>query len=159
MYERGQVVLVDYPFVTAAGVQQKVRPALVISDHIAWRRFPADLVLAAITSQHAAEPTPNEFRVEASDPAFSMTGLKVASLVRLDFLMTVPGSLVLKAIGKLSNEHMKRVDECLKRSLGLTRGGSSEPRSDRAASPAVADGSQTDNQATSSPGMAPSLRA
>lgn len=34
-FERGDVVLVNYPFVTEKGVQQKVRPALVVSDLIA----------------------------------------------------------------------------------------------------------------------------
>jgi len=52
--------LVDYPFVTAAGVQQKVRPALVVSDHTASRRFPDDVMLAAITSQHVAHLMPHE---------------------------------------------------------------------------------------------------
>ena len=33
IYERGDIVLVPFPFVTSAGMRQKLRPALVISDH------------------------------------------------------------------------------------------------------------------------------
>ena len=159
MYERGQIVLVNYPFVTAAGLQQKVRPALVVSDDTGSPRFPEDVVLAAITSQHVADPTPNEFRVEASDPAFPMHGLKVASLVRLDFLMTIPGSLVRKAIGKLSDEHVRRVDECLKRSLGTTGVVSPGAGPAGTGAPAAVDEGRTDDQGTRSPGTQSAARA
>ena len=33
IYEHGDIVLVPFPFVTSAGIRQKLRPALVISDH------------------------------------------------------------------------------------------------------------------------------
>jgi mRNA-degrading endonuclease toxin of MazEF toxin-antitoxin module len=119
MYKRSDVVLVNYPFVTTTGMQQKVRPALVVSDHTAPRRFPDDVMLAAITSQHVADLMPNEVRVEVTDPDFPVTGLKATSVVRLDFIMTVPTSMVHKAIGKLSPQHIAAVDESLKRSMGL----------------------------------------
>ncbi|MBM4048337.1 MAG: type II toxin-antitoxin system PemK/MazF family toxin [Planctomycetes bacterium] len=119
MYRRGDVVLVNYPFVTEAGVQQKLRPALVISDPNAPRRFPDDVMLAAITSQHVDHIMPNEVMVRAAAPDFPSTGLKVTSLVRLDFLMTVPSFLIRKAIGRLSPRQMTGVDECSKRSMGL----------------------------------------
>ena len=119
MCKRGDVVLVNYPFVTAAGIQQKLRPALVISDHSKPRRYPDDVVLAAITSQHMSDILPNEVRLAASDPGFAMTGLKVPSVLRLDFLMTVPRSIIRKVIGHLSPQLMAAADKSLKRSLGL----------------------------------------
>lgn len=118
-FKRGDVVLVNYPFVTDSGVQQKVRPALVVSDHTTSRRFPDDVILAAITSRHLANIMPNELRIETGAPDFRSTGLKVTSVVRLDFLMTVPAFSIHKRIGKISQCQIRAVDERLKRSLGL----------------------------------------
>jgi len=56
-FKRGDVVLVNYPFVTDSGVQQKVRPALVVSDQTTSRRFPDDVILTAITSRHLVNIT------------------------------------------------------------------------------------------------------
>jgi len=38
-YDRGDVVIIPFPFVTSEGVSQKARPALIISDHLIDRRF------------------------------------------------------------------------------------------------------------------------
>ncbi|MCX9083223.1 MAG: type II toxin-antitoxin system PemK/MazF family toxin [Candidatus Methanoperedens sp.] len=50
IYDRGDIVILPFPFITTDGVQQKARPALIISDHIIERRF-EDVILAGITSQ------------------------------------------------------------------------------------------------------------
>jgi mRNA-degrading endonuclease toxin of MazEF toxin-antitoxin module len=52
-YSNGDIVVVPFPFVTTAGMKQKARPALVVSNHNIKRRFD-DLILIAITSQHVA---------------------------------------------------------------------------------------------------------
>ena len=49
-YNRGDVVIVPFPFVTSEGASQKARPALVISDHSIDRRF-EDLIMVGITSR------------------------------------------------------------------------------------------------------------
>lgn len=50
IYDRGDVVILPFPFITTGGVQQKARPALVVSDHHINRRFD-DVILIGITSQ------------------------------------------------------------------------------------------------------------
>jgi len=65
---------------------------------------------------------PSKLRIETGAPDFRSTGLKATSVVRLDFLMTVPASLIHKVIGKLSQCQIRAVDERLKRSLGLRDG-------------------------------------
>ena len=91
----------------------------MVSDHTIFRRFPDDVILAAITSRHLADIMPNELAIETGTPNFCSTGLKVTSIVRLDFLMTVPASLIRKVIGRLSQCQIRAVDKRLKRSLGL----------------------------------------
>ncbi len=49
-YNRGDIVILPFPFITTKGTQQKARPALVISDHFIERRFD-DVILVVITSQ------------------------------------------------------------------------------------------------------------
>jgi len=90
-----------------------------MSDHAVPRRFPDDLILVAITSQHVAQTMPNELKIESCDPDFAMTGLKVTSIVRGEFVMTVPSSMVQKVIGELSGNLLHRVEDCLSRSMGL----------------------------------------
>ncbi|HJH27606.1 MAG TPA: hypothetical protein C5S37_12790 [Methanophagales archaeon] len=38
-YNRSDVVIIPFPFVTSEGALQKARPALIISDHSIDRRF------------------------------------------------------------------------------------------------------------------------
>ncbi len=61
-YDRGDVVLLPFPFITTDGVQQKARPALVISNHSIKRRFD-DVILAGITSQRIDDINQTEFLI------------------------------------------------------------------------------------------------
>ena len=38
-FNRGDIVILPFPFVTQAGMQQKARPALIISDHSIESRY------------------------------------------------------------------------------------------------------------------------
>ena len=46
-YNRGDIVILPFPFVTQDGMQQKARPGLIISDHSIERRY-NDVILADI---------------------------------------------------------------------------------------------------------------
>jgi mRNA-degrading endonuclease toxin of MazEF toxin-antitoxin module len=89
-YEKGDVVVVRFPFVLKEGtaVIQKGRPAFVISDDKIRRRY-KDVVLAAISSQIPKDIMELEIVLEPS----SQNGLVKRSLLRLDFIMTVPEAL------------------------------------------------------------------
>jgi mRNA-degrading endonuclease toxin of MazEF toxin-antitoxin module len=73
-YNRGDVVILPFPFVTAEGVTQKARPALVISDHTIRRRF-NDVILVGITSRRTHDVQDTELLIEERDPEFDETGL------------------------------------------------------------------------------------
>ena len=72
IYERGDIVLVPFPFVTSAGIGQKLRPALIISDHKISRRL-NDLILAAITTQVPSNLLITEFKISDTEPYFART--------------------------------------------------------------------------------------
>lgn len=117
-YSRGDIVIVPFPFVLQRGeLERKARPALVVSDEKIERRYD-DLVLVAITSR-----VPKKLKVtELSLRATARTGLAKESVLRTEFLMTLPQNLVARKIGKLSDDEMRAVDEKLALSLGIYGG-------------------------------------
>jgi mRNA-degrading endonuclease toxin of MazEF toxin-antitoxin module len=103
-YKKGDVVVVKFPFVLKEGtaVIQKGRPAFVISYEKIKRRY-KDVVLAAITSQIPRYIMELEIVIEPARP----NGLVKRSLLRLDFIMTVPEELISRRIGILPRSLVK----------------------------------------------------
>lgn len=117
-YKRGDIVILPFPFVTAVGTQQKARPALVISDHSIQRRFD-DLILAGITSKRIDNLMDTEFLIDEQAAYFEQSGLKKSSVVRCEYLMTIPNILVSRKLGELPPNIMKLIDEKIRKSVGL----------------------------------------
>lgn len=108
----GDIVLIRFP---QADLQaDKLRSALILA--VAPGRH-ADLLLALITSRtYQAVPDFDEI-VEASDPDFELTGLKVPSCIRLTRLITVAPSAINARLGNVSSERMKQMRARLARWL------------------------------------------
>jgi len=82
IYDRGDVVILPFPFITTDGVQQKARPALIVSDHSIERRFD-DVILAGITSQRIDDIKQTEFIVEEGTDEFIRSGLAKSGKMRI----------------------------------------------------------------------------
>ena len=114
-YKKGDIVVVRFPFILKNGTEvQKGRPALVISDDKVDRRY-KDVILAAITSHVLKNIMELEIILEPIKP----TGLLKRSLLRLDFIMTVPEDLISRKIWALAGNLMKEVERKLKRLFGI----------------------------------------
>ena len=114
-YKKGDIVVVKFPFVLRNGSEiQKGRPALVIADDRVKRRY-NDIILSAITSQIPDELMELEILIDSSKE----TGLIKQSLLRLDFIMTIPEYLVSRKIGRLPHDILKRTNSKIKKSLGI----------------------------------------
>ena len=115
-YKKGDVVVVKFPFVLKEGnaVIQKGRPAFVISDDKIKRRY-KDVVLAAITSQIPRDIMELEIILEPASP----NGLLKRSVLRLDFIMTVPEELISRKIGMLPKSVVMESERRLKQLLGF----------------------------------------
>ena len=114
-YKKGDIVVVKFPFVLQNGNEvQKGRPALVISSDKAKRRY-NDVILAAITSQVPDDVMELEMIAEPTKG----TGLLKKSLVRLDFIMTIPENLISRKIGQLPNDIVRQVDTRIKKSFEI----------------------------------------
>ncbi len=91
---RGDIVLALFPFTDLTG--SKVRPAIIVG-----RPEGDDVVLAFISSGTSAGHARSSYLLHPSDAEFGRTGLKGASLVRLNKLATLHRALVQRRLGHL----------------------------------------------------------
>ena len=101
---RYSVVLVPFPFDDLSGA--KVRPAVCLTEVVGAHR---QVVLAFITSNVAAKLEESDLVLDAADPDFKSTGLKVRSALRLHRLMTVSAAIIHRQLGVLSASQQEKV--------------------------------------------------
>ena len=92
---------------------RKTRPALILQNDIANRHSPLTIV-SAITSQYEEQLYPTEVLLRAGEG-----GTKVDSVVLLNQIRSVDRRRLVKRLGSVSPETMRRVDRALQISLGL----------------------------------------
>jgi mRNA interferase MazF len=114
--QRGQVVLVDYPY--AAGGSVKVRPVLVIQNDRDNQRL-LNTIVAQITSvtRRALEPT--QVLIEIATPEGRQSGLRHDSVVNCVNLLTLDKGKILRKLGSLPDSLIQKVNNCLKAALEL----------------------------------------
>ncbi len=118
-YNRNDIVILPFPFVISKNItKQKARPALVISDHSIDRRF-SDVILLGITSQRITNIKDTEFLIDEKLPEFKSTGLAKSSVVRCEYIMTIPEELISRKLGRVSDNLMAKIEDKLKLSIGL----------------------------------------
>jgi mRNA interferase MazF len=115
---RGDVVLIDVPFLTRPG--SKIRPMLVVQADVNNARM-ANTILVTISTNVGRSHQPTQVLIDVRTPAGSQSGLLATSVVSCENLLTVRQSHVIRTIGRLPAELMRGVDEALKASLGLSQ--------------------------------------
>ena len=111
---RGEVFLVNFD--PTVGVEiQKTRPAVVIQNDIG-NRYSQLTIVAAITSQYAEPLAPYKVLLEAPEG-----GMKVNSVVLLNQIRSIDKKRLIKRLGTLSAETMRRVDQAMMISLGFVK--------------------------------------
>lgn len=117
--QRGEVVLVSFPFIdTGGGVQAKPRPAVVISGRMIHQTT-ADVLIAAISSRPASQPLPTDYQIVADTPEAQLAGIKMTCWVKASNLAAVPTSAVSRRLGHLSIAGLRQVDQRLRIALEL----------------------------------------
>jgi len=113
---RGDVVLVQVPFVGAPGA--KIRPALIVQCDPLQGTI-RETIIAAITSNLSKIHLPHQLLIDLSSSDGAASHLLTNSAVRCKRLHTVPQGDVLRIIGHLPATLMAEIDKCLKFSLGI----------------------------------------
>ena len=111
---KGKVVLIPFPFDDLSA--EKVRPAVCLTEPIGSHHH---VILAFITSQIPQNLLGTDLVLDAGQPDFALTGLKVSSTLRLHRLMTVTSSLILRELGELPFDMKTEVDKRLRKLFGV----------------------------------------
>ena len=109
---RGDIVLVRFPFTDLSGA--KLRPALVLA-----LSGTADIILVFITSQSVDAGGRANVRLSPADPEFASAGLKTASTIRLDRLVTLERRLVARRLGRIGPRTGQAVARALRAVFNL----------------------------------------
>lgn len=110
-YQRGDVILVPFPFTER--LAEKQRPAVVLSTE-AYYASGNDLIIAQVTSRTNAPPRPGDHLLQGWREA----GLPLPSLVRAR-VTTIHTSRVRRRLGTLALADLRAVEGGLRTVLGL----------------------------------------
>ena len=110
--KRGDIFLVDLEPVRGSE-QGKCRPALIIQNDLGNTYSPVTII-AAITSKKFNSEYPTNLNILSS-----RSNLEYDSTILLNQIRTIDKSRIIKFLGKLDEEDMKKVDLILKISLDL----------------------------------------
>lgn len=108
MKQAGQIVLVRYPHTDLSGA--KLRPVLLLRQ--ASERFDDWLVCMVSSQLHQAETGLDEV-VAPTDPDYSASGLRAASVLRLSRLAVLDGALFVGSIGVIAHDRLSTVRQRL----------------------------------------------
>ena len=111
-YERGEVVLVRFPFTDLTNSKQ--RPALVVASEV-FTRSGEDVIVAAISGQRVDHPGRFDYVVRDWQGA----GLLMPSVVRAGKLVTLHGDLIRRGLGSLPAAELGDVDTLLREAMAL----------------------------------------
>ena len=95
-FERGDVVLVPFPFTDLT--THKQRPALVISSKY-FNAHSADIILLGITSQVGKNPAQSDYNLTSDEQR--QAGLPKPSVVKAAKVATLNQALIRKTLGRL----------------------------------------------------------
>lgn len=112
-YRRGQIYYANLDPIVGHE-QAGYRPVLIIQNDTG-NAFSPTVIVAALTTGLPPGPYPTEVRVSSGT-----AGLKQDSAIRLDQIRIIDKSRLERYLGQLDTAIMRRVDEALKISLGLT---------------------------------------
>ena len=112
---RFKIVLVPFPFDDLSDA--KVRPAVCLTDPVGTHQH---VVLAFISSRVPAELAETDLRLDTSTAGFDKTGLRFASTLHLNRLMTVSTSLIKRELGELPPALQSQVADKLRKLFQLT---------------------------------------
>lgn len=108
MKQPGQIVLFRFPQTDLAG--GKLRPALLLG------KLPGefdDWLICMVSSQMRHRVPDFDEVVTERDPDFALSGLKVASVIRVGRLAVIDGGMLVGAVGGIAPERLQKIRQKL----------------------------------------------
>ena len=115
-FKRGEIVLCKVPMPSDEFREFKLRPGLVISKDLNNQRL-NDVIIAICTSNISRSQEPTQYLIEGEEIA--QAGIKVSSVVKCETLLTINKTMIIKVLGFLSKDVMKKINGCLMNALAL----------------------------------------
>ncbi|MCW9680818.1 type II toxin-antitoxin system PemK/MazF family toxin [Dolichospermum planctonicum UHCC 0167] len=109
---KGKVVLIQFPFDDLSS--SKVRPAYCLTDVIGIYQH---IIFALITSRIPQALLNTDIILQPEHPDFLNSGLRQASTLRLDHLVTLRQSLIRRELGSFTSETQASIADVLCRIL------------------------------------------
>jgi mRNA interferase MazF len=106
-YDQGDILILELPFTDLVG--SKLRPVLVISR----KDLGNDIIVLKITG------TPGRFRVKLTQKDLEEGNLKKESYIDCSSIFTVDKKLVVKKVGRIKKEKLRKVLSILREVLGV----------------------------------------
>jgi mRNA interferase MazF len=94
---RGRVVLVQFPFDDLSS--SKVRPVVCLTNPIGVHRH---IIMALITSRIPSDLLETDIVLDTTHPDCMISGLSKPSTLRLDHVITLRRSMIIRQLGRLS---------------------------------------------------------
>ena len=113
---RGDIVLCKVPMPSEEFREFKLRPGLIVSKNSNNQRL-EDVIIAICTSNISRSHEPTQYLIQGDE--IGQAGIKVPSVIKCEFLLTINKSMIIRILGKLSGNGIYQVNECLKFSLEL----------------------------------------
>ena len=110
--KRGEVYLVNFDPTIGSEIK-KTRHALIVQNDIA-NQYSSVTIVAALTSQYGEQLYPTEVLIQHPEG-----GLEHDSVVLLSQIRTIDKTRLIKRMGVVNQETIKRADRALEISLGL----------------------------------------
>jgi mRNA interferase MazF len=98
---KGKIVLIPFPFTDLTAT--KLRPALVLYEG-------EKDVVAAFISSRTEKPKATDITIDEKHPEFKQTGLKLASVIKLDTVATISKTLIVGEIGEVGTKLKKEIN-------------------------------------------------
>ncbi len=114
--ERGNVISARFPH--ASGTRGKKRPVVVVQSNTHNRRL-HHAVVAQLTTNLDDKDDPACFLIEAETPEGRAAGILQDSLFSGYLISLMSEDRLQDVIGKLSDEALRKADECLKAALAI----------------------------------------
>ena len=113
---RGDIVLCKVPMPSVEFREFKLRPGLIVSKDSNNQRLD-DVIIAICTSNISRSYELTQYLIQGEEIAHA--GIKVPSVIKCEFLLTINKSMIIRTLGMLSANGIHKVNDCLKVALEL----------------------------------------